>query len=452
MGISDSVIVDEPVEDVFAWYSRPGAFNRLAAPWTPIELHTEAHSLSDGTAVLELPGGLRWVARHDKAAFLPGRRFVDEAVATGLRSAVSGVLPWRHIHEFEPVGDRGTRVRDTIETPVPGRFLAELIAYRHRQLTGDLAAHRRATDHGMNVSTVAITGATGLVGTALTAFLSTGGHRVIRLVRGEPKSLMERSWEPDSPDPAALEGVDSVIHLAGASIAGRFTERHKELIASSRIEPTRLLSRAAASAGVSTFVSASAVGYYGKNRDDEALTETSPPPPTADFLSDVVARWEQAALAGEGAGTRVVTVRTGIVQSPRGGTLKLLLPLFRAGLGGPLGSGTQWLPWIGIDDLVDIYHRCLWDRSLSGPVNAVAPGVVRNIDYTRALARAVHRPAVIPVPAFGPVLVLGREGAEELAMASQRVTPATLLDRQHVFRTQDIGPALGHLLGSRIRS
>lgn len=174
MGISDSVIVDEPVEDVFAWYSRPGAFNRLAAPWTPIELHTEAHSLSDGTAVLELPGGLRWVARHDKAAFLPGRRFVDEAVATGLRSAVSGVLPWRHIHEFEPVGDRGTRVRDTIETPVPGRFLAELIAYRHRQLTGDLAAHRRATDHGMNVSTVAITGATGLVGTALTAFLSTG--------------------------------------------------------------------------------------------------------------------------------------------------------------------------------------------------------------------------------------------------------------------------------------
>ncbi|SIN18588.1 TIGR01777 family protein [Mycobacteroides abscessus subsp. abscessus] len=203
---------------------------------------------------------------------------------------------------------------------------------------------------------------------------------------------------------------------------------------------------------MSTFVSASAVGYYGKNRDDETLTETSPPPPTADFLSDVVARWEQAALAGEGAGTRVVTVRTGIVQSPRGGTLKLLLPLFRAGLGGPLGSGTQWLPWIGIDDLVDIYHRCLWDRSLSGPVNAVAPGVVRNIDYTRALARAVHRPAVIPVPAFGPVLVLGREGAEELAMASQCVTPATLLDRQHVFRTQDIGPALGHLLGSRIRS
>ncbi|AKC39823.1 putative nucleoside-diphosphate sugar epimerase [Mycolicibacterium phlei] len=452
MGISGSVIVDASVEDVFAWYSRPGAFNRLAAPWAPVEVRTEAASLRDGTAVLDLPGGLRWVARHDQKAFLPGRRFVDEGVATGLRSAVSGVLPWRHIHEFEPVGDSSTRVRDTIETPIPERLLADLIAYRHRQLTWDLAAHRRAADHGINALTVAVTGATGLVGTALTAFLSTGGHRVIRLVRGEPKSPTERNWEPDNPDPAALEGVDAVIHLAGATIAGRFTQRHKELIASSRIEPTRLLSRAAASAGVGTFVSASAVGYYGKNRDDETLTETSPPPPTADFLSNVVARWEQAALAGEGAETRVVTVRTGIVQSPRGGTLKLLLPLFRAGLGGRLGSGTQWLPWIGIDDLVDIYHRCLWDLSLSGPVNAVAPGVVRNIDYTRALAQAVHRPAVVPVPAFGPALLLGREGADELAMASQRVSPATLLDRQHVFRTHNIGPALGHLLGSPIGS
>ncbi|GKT31989.1 Epimerase family protein SDR39U1 like protein, partial [Aduncisulcus paluster] len=391
MGISGSVIVDAPVEDVFAWYSRPGAFHRLAAPWAPVELRTEAASLRDGAAVLDLPGGLRWVAQHDQEAFLPGRRFVDEGVATGLRSAISGVLPWRHIHDFEPVGDNSTRVRDTIETPIPGLLLTELIAYRQRQLTGDLAAHRRAADHGMNASTVAITGASGL-------------------------NRTDRSWEPDDPDPAALEGVDAVIHLAGATIAGRFTPRHKELIASSRIEPTRLLSQAAASAGVGTFVSASAVGYYGKNRADETLTETSPPPPTADFLSNVVARWEQAALTGESAGTRVVTVRTGIVQSPRGGTLKLLLPLFRAGLGGRLGSGTQWLPWIGIDDLVDIYHRCLWDLSLSGPVNAVAPGVVRNIDYTRALAQVVHRPALLPVPAFGPALLLGREGAEELAM------------------------------------
>lgn len=452
MGISGSVIVEAPVDDVFAWFSRPGAFSRLAAPWAPLELRTEARSLRDGTAVLDLPVGLRWVARHNQEAFLPGRRFVDEGVALGLRSAVSGLLPWRHIHDFERLGDSTTRVRDTIETPIPGRFLAELIAYRHRQLTGDLAAHRRAADHGMNVSTVAITGASGLVGTALSAFLSTGGHRVIHLVRGEPIGRTERNWEPEVPDPSALEGVDAVIHLAGASIAGRFTHGHKELIASSRIEPTRRLSRAAASAGVRTFVSASAVGYYGKNRGDEKLTETSPLPPVADFLSNVVARWEEAALAGESAGTRVVTVRTGIVQSPRGGTLKLLLPLFRAGLGGRLGPGTQWLPWIGIDDLVDIYHRCLWDLSLSGPLNAVAPNAVRNVEYTRALAQAVHRPALLPVPAFGPALLLGREGAGELALASQRVSPATLLDRQHVFRTPSIGPTLGHLLGSHVNS
>ncbi len=452
MGISGSAIIDAPVEDVFTWHSRPGAFSRLAAPWAPLELRTEARSLRDGTAVLDLPVGLRWVARHNQEAFLPGRRFVDEGVAVGLRSAVSGVLPWRHIHEFEPLGDSRTRVLDTIETPIPARFLAELIAYRHRQLAGDLAAHRRAADHGMTSSTVAITGASGLVGTALCAFLSTGGHRVIRLVRGEPVDRTERNWNPSDPDPTALEGVDAVIHLAGATIAGRFTQRHKERIVSSRIEPTRLLSRAAASAGIRTFVSASAVGYYGKNRGDETLTETSPLPAEADFLSNVVDRWEQAALAGESAGTRVVIVRTGIVQSPRGGTLKLLLPLFRAGLGGRLGPGTQWLPWIGIDDLVDIYHRCLWDLSLSGPLNAVAPSVVRNVEYTRALAQAVHRPAVVPVPAFGPALLLGREGAEELALASQRVSPATLLGRRHVFRTSSIGPALGHLLGSHVGS
>lgn len=447
MGIRRSAVIEAPVDEVFAWFSRPGAFTRLMAPWVPMRLRSQASSLKDGTTVLDLPGGLQWYARHDPTGYVPGRRFVDEVAADGLRSLPAGVFPWRHIHGFEPVDATRTRVTDEVRTPVPERLLSEAIEFRYRRLEGDLAAHRRAAEAGLAASTVAVTGASGMVGTALTAFLSTGGHRVIRLVRGAPESESDRQWDPTAPDAALLDGVDAVIHLAGASIAGRFTSEHKKLIADSRIEPTRLLARAAAEAGVRTFVSASAVGFYGSDRGDEVLTESAAPPPSPDFLSTLVQRWEHAAHDGAGAGTRVVTVRTGIVQSPQGGTLKLLLPLFRAGLGGRLGDGLQWQPWIGIDDLVDVYHRALWDRELSGPVNAVAPGIVRNSGYTRALGRAVHRPTLLPVPSFGPALLLGREGADDLAFASQRVSPEVLEERAHPFRHPTIEGALGHLLG-----
>ena len=161
-------------------------------------------------------------------------------------------------------------------------------------------------------------------------------------------------------------------------------------------------------------ISASAIGYYGYDRGDETLTEDSE---RGDgFLADVVADWEDATAPAEQAGTRVVRVRTGIVQSPAGGTLRLFRPLFSAGLGGRLGSGRQWLSWIGIDDLVDVYHRALWDTDLSGPVNAVAPEPVRNVDYTRTLAHVLHRPALLPVPPLGPRVLLGEQGARELAL------------------------------------
>ncbi|WP_019202202.1 TIGR01777 family oxidoreductase [Tsukamurella sp. 1534] len=447
MGIRRSAVVEAPVDEVFAWFSRRGAFTRLMAPWVPMRARTQAASLADGTTVIDLPAGLQWRARHDPDGFVAGRRFVDEVVAGGLRSLPAGLFPWRHVHEFEPVDDEHTRVIDEVATPAPERLLSEVIEFRYRRLAGDLAAHRRAAAAGLAPSTVAVTGASGLVGTDLVAFLRTGGHRVLSLVRGEPRDDDERRWDPVAPDPAALDGVDAVIHLAGASIAGRFTERHKEIVADSRIEPTRLLARAAADAGVPVFVGASAVGYYGRDRGDEVLTESSSGPGEPDFLADVVHRWEDAARDGAGGRTRVVAVRTGIVQTPSGGVLGLQLPLFRAGLGGRLGDGRQWQPWVGIDDLVDVYHRSLWDPTLSGPVNAVAPGVVRNADYTRALGRTLHRPTLLPVPAFGPALLLGREGADDLAFASQRVRPAVLEERGHPFRHPDLDGALRHLLG-----
>ena len=300
---------------------------------------------------------------------------------------------------------------------------------------------------GAKPMVVAVTGASGLVGSALTAFLTTGGHRVIRLVRHPARAKDERQWRPDAPAPDLLSGVDAVVHLAGASIAGRFTAGHKAAIRDSRIEPTRRLAQAAADSddGPSTFVSASAIGIYGFDRGDALLCEESV---RGDgFLADVVADWEAATGPAADAGLRVVTVRTGIVQAAAGGTLRLLRPLFLAGLGGRLGSGRQWLSWIGLDDLLDVYHRALYDTRLTGPVNAVGPAPVRNIEYTKALAGVLHRPAMLPVPSFGPRLLLGGQGARELAEADQRVVPTKLTELGHRFRHAGVDDALAHQLG-----
>jgi uncharacterized protein (TIGR01777 family) len=421
---------------------------RLVPPWQPMTVIAEADSVADGQAVLGLPGGLRWVAQHDPSRFIAGRRFVDELASAGPMSWPPRLVGrWRHTHEFSYGGPGKTRVRDRVETLVPARALRPMFLYRHRQLAGDLAAHRVAAENGAEPQVIAITGACGLVGSALSAFLTTGGHRVIRLVRRLAHGRDERHWDPADPAPDLLDGVDTVIHLAGASIAGRFTAAHKGAIRDSRIEPTWRLAKVAADtgAGPSVFVTASAIGFYGADRGEAVLDETSS---RGDgFLADVVTDWEAATAPAEDAGLRVVAVRTGIVQAARGGTLRLLRPLFAAGLGGPLGSGRQWLSWIGIDDLVDVYHRAMWDDRLAGPVNAVAPQPVRNRDYTKALAGVLHRPAVLPVPSFGPRLLLGSEGVRELAEANQRVSPGRLLDVSHRFRQPDITDALRHQLG-----
>jgi uncharacterized protein (TIGR01777 family) len=446
MGIELETVVDHPLSEVFEWHTRPGAMRRLVPPWQPMTVVAEAASLADGRAVLGLPGGLRWVAQHDPSQFDPPHRFVDVLSSDGLRSWPPRIVGrWTHTHEFGESAS-GTRVYDRIDAPVPASALRPMFVYRHRQLADDLAAHRDARDAGLNPMVVAVTGATGLVGTALTAFLSAGGHRVIRLVRHPARTPDERQWRPDRPASDLLSGVDAVVHLAGASIAGRFTAAHKKRIRDSRIEPTRRLAEVAADGGFGgPFVSASAIGIYGFDRGDAVLCEESV---RGDgFLADVVAEWEAAVAPAVDAGLRVVNVRTGVVQSANGGTLRLLRPLFAAGLGGRVGSGRQWLSWIALDDLLDVYYRALYDVRLSGPVNAVAPTPVRNAEYTEAFAGVLHRPALLPVPKLGPRLLLGEQGSRELAEADQRVAPAKLETLGHRFRHPRIDGALAHELG-----
>ena len=448
MGIEYASVVAHPLDKVFAWHTRPGAMRRLVPPWQPMRVVKETESLADGTAVLGLPAGLRWIARHDPAGYDPPYQFRDVLSSDGVMTLPPRVIGWwRHTHRFSDAGRGTTRVHDIVDTTVPAVALRSTFAYRHRQLAEDLAAHSDAASAGARGLTVAVTGSSGLVGTALSAFLSTGGHQVIRLVRGDPVNDGERRWVPSQPAGDLLDGVDAVIHLAGESIAGRFTASHRRAIRDSRIEPTRRLAEVAAATGgrLKTFISASAIGFYGYDCGDTVLDENSP---RGDgFLAEVVADWEAATAPAAAAGLRVVRVRTGIVQAAAGGTLKLLRHLFATGLGGRLGSGRQWLSWIGLDDLLDVYYRAIYDDRLTGAVNAVGPEPVRNSDYTKALAATLRRPALVPVPSIGPRLLLGKQGAAELAEADQRVRPAMLEELGHRFRQPTVRDALAHQLG-----
>ena len=434
--------VEAPRDEVFAWHSRPGAMRRLMPPWPPMQVRRESSSLRDGSAVISMLG-VPWVARHSAADYDPPGQFSDELVTAGLRS----LLRWRHVHSFQAAGSGATKVVDSVDARVPRRMVESMFRYRHEQLAADLRAHQQARKWSTQPMTVAVTGSSGTVGAALTAFLSTGGHRVIRLVRRSPRLPDERRWRPTEPDPELLEGVDVIVHLAGESLAGRFTAARRDAIMQSRVIPTRRLAELVARqrGGPRALVSASAIGYYGSDMGAGWLTEDSP---RGDgFLADVVSAWEDATRPAAEAGVRVAQLRTGVVQTPAGGMLRLLAPIFWAGLGGRIGSGEQWLSWIALDDLLDIYLRAVLNDDLQGPVNAVAPEPVTNEEYTRTLARVLRRPALIPVPRWAPGLVLGGKGAAELALASQRVKPAKLVEAGHRFRYPALEPALRHVLG-----
>ena len=295
---------------------------------------------------------------------------------------------------------------------------------------------------------ILVTGASGLIGRALVPHLRSQGHTVIAAVRRDPRDATERFWDPAAGrvGEGFLDGIDAVIHLAGAGIGDRrWSPAYKREILESRTKGTSLLAGAIAEAAVKpqVFLSGSAIGVYGATGDEE-LTETSPA--GTGFLADVCTRWESATEPARAAGVRVVHLRTGIVLSKDGGALKKQLPIFRLGAGGKFGNGRQWQSWISIDDEVAAITHLL-TSSVSGPVNLTAPAPVTNADFTRTLARVLKRPALLPIPSFGPKLLLGGELADALLFTGQRVVPSVLLQDGFSFRHGSLESALRGILG-----
>ena len=458
-----------PEDTVRTWFMRPGALTRATPHWagsvteegSPQEPGSTAHTrvaLPLTSGLLTLP----WAARHTRAS---ADSFTDE-LARGPLSA------WEHTHDFLPTpGD--TVVRDSITfrvlptAPIPAEKVAasaerlaqvavqkqleKVFAARERRICADLDFQQRYESGPL---TVVVAGASGMVGRQVVALLTGGGHTVRTLVRRTPKAEHEFRWDPSAGeiDTAAFEGTDAVIHLGGASINQRFTEENKKKILTSRVESTTLLAttlaelvqQRGADAAPQVFVCASAVGFYGADRGNEVLTEEDSA--GRGFLAEVCQAWEAACQPAREAGLRVVNVRTGLVQSVLGGMLRLQLPAFLSGIGGWVGSGEQVQSWISLDDIAGIYVHAVLTEKLEGSVNAVAPTPVTAKTLAKTVGRVLRRPVLLPIPAAAPALLLGKEGVQELALASQRASADKLLASGYVFFEPELEQALAHEL------
>ena len=458
-------------ETAFAWHARPGALPRLLPPWEDIRVIQSAGNIENGARVVlgvKPPGSpvrVELIAEHD--SYQPPELFRDRMVETPL----DAIKLWEHVHRFDPADDADDTAADDTDDEAAadsciltdrieyelafgpaGRWaegavmrdkLDAMFAYRHRVTRDDLAMHRAI---GSDPKTILVTGASGLVGRTLCAMLSTGGHTVRKLTRSKPDEAGEFQWLPSDGqiDEGALDGVDAVIHLAGESIMGRWTETKKRRIRQSRVNSTRLLAeRIAAMDSKPAFVVASAIGWYG-DRPGQVQTETDPV--ADDFLADVCREWEAAADPAREAGARVTHVRLGIVLSPEGGALANMLPAFKFAAGGPVGSGEQVWSWIARDDAAALFAWAALSDQVNGPINATAPHPVTSRQFATILGRVLSRPAVLPAPAFALRALFG-EMADALLLASADVRPERTTELGYEFRFTDLEDALRHLLG-----
>ena len=431
---------------------RLGALERLTPPWAQVRvLEREGEIREGGKVVLAVKRGpteLKWVVRHTD--FEEGRLFKDEQVSGPFGK-------WVHAHRFLPSEDGGCVVEDHVEWLPPlgsaGRLFAEgyihrelerLFSFRHARLRHDLDLHAR---YGKgDPLTVAITGASGLIGSALRHFLETGGHTVIPISRRQ--SAGGASWNPEKGDidADALQGIHGVVHLAGEPIFGlRWTEEKKARIMDSRQKGTELLSRTLGGLArkPAVLVSASGAGFYG-NRGPTVITEEAES--GKGFLARVCRKWEEATAPAKRAGIRVVTLRTGMVLTPRGGALGTMLLPFKMGVGGRLGSGRQYVSWIDLDDEVGLIYHALATNTLKGPMNATAPHPVPNSTFTDTLGRVLGRPTLIPVPAMGVKALFGEMG-QALLLDGARVVPQKAEKTGFEFRYPSLEESLRFQLG-----
>ncbi len=427
-------------ETLYHWHLAAGAFERLVPPWDDVRILDGEMSISEGSrrtlGVRKGPLTLPWVALH--YGFEEGRQFIDEQ----LRGPFA---QWVHRHRFEPM-ERGSLLHDQIEyrfpLDLPGHFflqpmLERMFRYRHQRTLRDLERHQ-----GVPSQKIALTGASGMVGSQLKPFLTTGGHQVVSLVRHEPRRSDEVRWLP-KPDLDRLEGFDTVIHLAGRSVATYWSEKHKRQIYDSRVDGTETLCRALSQLKrpPKTLICASAIGYYG-HRQEQVVDETSMP--GEGFLAEVCKAWERATTPAEEAGLRVVQVRIGVVLGANGGALAAQVLPFSLGLGAVVGDGRQWMSWISLDDLIGLLYFCL-SHEVSGPVNAVAPQPVTQAQFATCLGRVLGRPVLARVPAA--LVKAGMGEASAMLLDSTRVAPRVYQDLGFEPYCPDLESALRWELG-----
>jgi uncharacterized protein (TIGR01777 family) len=448
-----TLLVPVPRQALHDWHMRDGAFERLGPPWQTMR-PVRADPVANGSQrIFEVKKGgawLRWVAEHRDV--IAGEQFTDIQQQGPFKR-------WEHTHRFEALDETQSRLTDHIDYQLPlgvlgravaGRGIAgdidRMFVFRHRATLGDLRQHGAYLDR--SPLRVAVTGASGLLGRQLVAFLRTGGHDVLRFVRSEAEPAADEirwSVEGGVRDLDRLENVDAVIHLAGANVAQRWDAAARKRILDSRVLGTRRIVDAVANAAgrCKVMICASAIGFYGdtggKVVNEDARSGEG-------FLSEVCRAWEHEAQRAESFGCRTARMRIGVVLDPRGGALAKLLPVFNAGIGGRVGSGTQLLSWVGLDDVLGAMLTVLQDDSLAGAFNVTGPEPVAQHAFAATLGRVLSRPAFAPAPAAAIKLMYGAMG-QETVLASTGARPARLLDAGYRFRAATLEETLRHCLG-----
>lgn len=446
--------IEAPLENVFRWHTRPGAIERYSPPWDPISLVSRAGGIETGAEVkIRMKAGpvpFLWHALHTD--YIENRLFQD----VQLKGPFS---EWTHTHSFEPLGEEACLLKDTIEFRLPPhpfrdrisnqmvhRQLESVFNYRHAVLAQDLALQQLFS--GEKQKTILVSGASGLIASALIPLLTTAGHKVLRLVRTKSNASDAVFWDPYRGviEFQKLGSVDAVVHLAGEKIGeGRWTDRKKERIISSRVQTTRFLLETVSrlEQPPEVFINASAIGYYG-DRGAEILDENADP--GTDFISSVCRQWEDQLIPAREAGIRSVNLRIGVVLDPQGGALAELLPFLRLKIGTRVASGRQMVSWLGLNDVAGMIYYLINRTDISGPVNAVTPNAVTNRQLLDELSKLTNGLAVVSIPSPVIKLAFGQMG-EEVLLSSTHVEPSVLKRKGFPFRYSSLKPLLRHVLG-----